>query len=107
MLQYVAVTQPINALSFILDGLNYGASDFKYSAISTVSAVSLLHPKIELLTKVPWTFLNCQDCTEFVWLCSLCFRDYCVVRHFDSGKCSCRCPWLYRLQLFCWFYPST
>ncbi|RDY02828.1 Protein DETOXIFICATION 42, partial [Mucuna pruriens] len=31
---YVAATQPINALAFVFDGVNYGASDFKYSAYS-------------------------------------------------------------------------
>ncbi|KAI3471666.1 hypothetical protein Pfo_028316 [Paulownia fortunei] len=31
---FVAVTQPINSLAFVFDGLNYGASDFAYSAYS-------------------------------------------------------------------------
>ncbi|KAF4396114.1 hypothetical protein G4B88_020751, partial [Cannabis sativa] len=35
--QFVAVTQPINALAFVFDGINYGASDFAYSAYSMVS----------------------------------------------------------------------
>jgi len=35
--QFVAVTQPINALAFIFDGINYGASDFAYSAYSMAS----------------------------------------------------------------------
>ncbi|KAF4363173.1 hypothetical protein F8388_020743, partial [Cannabis sativa] len=34
--QFVAVTQPINALAFVFDGINYGASDFAYSAYSMV-----------------------------------------------------------------------
>ncbi|XP_030926336.1 protein DETOXIFICATION 42-like isoform X3 [Quercus lobata] len=38
---FVAVTQPINALAFIFDGINYGASDFAYSAYSMV-LVSLM-----------------------------------------------------------------
>ncbi|GLT96070.1 hypothetical protein SLE2022_137190 [Rubroshorea leprosula] len=29
---FVVVTQPINALAFAIDGINYGASDFTYSA---------------------------------------------------------------------------
>ncbi|KAL9268816.1 DETOXIFICATION 42-like protein [Drosera capensis] len=29
---FVAVTQPINALAFVFDGINYGASDFAYAA---------------------------------------------------------------------------
>ncbi|XVE61170.1 hypothetical protein DITRI_Ditri06bG0018200 [Diplodiscus trichospermus] len=33
---FVAVTQPINALAFVFDGVNYGASDFAYSACSMV-----------------------------------------------------------------------
>ncbi|GAB2233249.1 hypothetical protein Droror1_Dr00002468 [Drosera rotundifolia] len=34
--QFVAVTQPINALAFVFDGINYGASDFAYAAYSMV-----------------------------------------------------------------------
>ncbi|XWS43160.1 hypothetical protein CRYUN_Cryun16bG0079100 [Craigia yunnanensis] len=33
---FIAVTQPINALAFVFDGVNYGASDFAYSAYSMV-----------------------------------------------------------------------
>ncbi|XP_071737547.1 protein DETOXIFICATION 42-like isoform X2 [Rutidosis leptorrhynchoides] len=33
---FVAVTQPINSLAFVFDGINYGASDFRYSAFSMV-----------------------------------------------------------------------
>ncbi|XP_057425319.1 protein DETOXIFICATION 42-like isoform X2 [Lotus japonicus] len=33
---YVAATQPINALAFVFDGVNYGASDFIYSAYSMI-----------------------------------------------------------------------
>ncbi|GMI64756.1 multi-drug and toxic compound extrusion [Hibiscus trionum] len=33
---FIAVTQPINALAFVFDGVNYGASDFAYSACSMV-----------------------------------------------------------------------
>lgn len=40
MLQFVVVTQPINALAFVFDGLHYGASDFEYAAVSMVSAVN-------------------------------------------------------------------
>lgn len=40
----VALTQPINSFAFVIDGLNYGASDFAYSAYSMISvaAVSVL-----------------------------------------------------------------
>ncbi|PQQ15648.1 protein DETOXIFICATION 42 isoform X2 [Prunus yedoensis var. nudiflora] len=33
---FVAATQPINALAFVFDGVNFGASDFAYSAFSMV-----------------------------------------------------------------------
>lgn len=33
---FVAGTQPINALAFVFDGVNFGASDFAYSAYSMV-----------------------------------------------------------------------
>ncbi|KAA3465201.1 protein DETOXIFICATION 42-like [Gossypium australe] len=36
VLQFIAVTQPINTLAFVFDGVNYGASDFAYSAYSMV-----------------------------------------------------------------------
>ncbi|CAI9100005.1 OLC1v1036922C4 [Oldenlandia corymbosa var. corymbosa] len=39
---FVVATQPINSLAFVFDGINYGASDFTYSAYSMilVAAVS-------------------------------------------------------------------
>ncbi|GAB4856040.1 Protein DETOXIFICATION 42, variant 2 [Ancistrocladus abbreviatus] len=41
---FVAFTQPINALAFVFDGINFGASDFAYSAYSmvTVAIISIL-----------------------------------------------------------------
>ncbi|XP_012485400.1 protein DETOXIFICATION 42 isoform X1 [Gossypium raimondii] len=33
---FVAATQPINSLAFVFDGVNFGASDFAYSAFSLV-----------------------------------------------------------------------
>ncbi|XP_020206226.1 protein DETOXIFICATION 42 isoform X1 [Cajanus cajan] len=33
---FVAATQPLNTLAFVFDGINFGASDFAYSAISLV-----------------------------------------------------------------------
>ncbi|XP_038695093.1 protein DETOXIFICATION 42 isoform X3 [Tripterygium wilfordii] len=41
--QFVAATQPINSLAFVFDGINFGASDFAYSAYSmvTVAIVSI------------------------------------------------------------------
>ncbi|XP_028054908.1 protein DETOXIFICATION 43-like isoform X4 [Camellia sinensis] len=43
VLQFVAATQPINSLVFVFDGVNFGASDFIYSAYSMVlvSVVSI------------------------------------------------------------------
>lgn len=40
LMQFVAATQPINALAFVFDGINFGASDFAYSAYSMVSLQS-------------------------------------------------------------------
>jgi Na+-driven multidrug efflux pump len=34
MSQFLALTQPINSLAFVFDGLHYGASDFSYAAYS-------------------------------------------------------------------------
>ncbi|WVZ95164.1 hypothetical protein U9M48_040962 [Paspalum notatum var. saurae] len=34
---FVCLTQPINALAFVFDGINYGASDFGYAAYSMAS----------------------------------------------------------------------
>ncbi|KAL2594638.1 hypothetical protein AAZV13_12G200300 [Glycine max] len=45
---FVAATQPINSLAFVFDGVNYGASDFAYSAYSLV-LVSLVSIPIEIL----------------------------------------------------------
>ncbi|KAM6553024.1 hypothetical protein CsatB_013786 [Cannabis sativa] len=38
---FVAATQPINALAFVFDGVNFGASDFAYSAYSMVMVAIL------------------------------------------------------------------
>ncbi|XP_054813972.1 protein DETOXIFICATION 43-like [Prosopis cineraria] len=45
---FVAATQPINALSFVFDGVNYGASDFTYAAVSLV-LVSIVSVGIEFV----------------------------------------------------------
>ncbi|ESW05818.1 hypothetical protein PHAVU_011G211900 [Phaseolus vulgaris] len=45
---FVAATQPINSLAFVFDGVNYGASDFAYSAYSLV-VVSLVSVAIEFV----------------------------------------------------------
>lgn len=36
--QFIAATQPINSLAFVFDGVNFGASDFAYSAYSLASS---------------------------------------------------------------------
>ncbi|KAF1896713.1 hypothetical protein Lal_00034412 [Lupinus albus] len=45
---FVAATQPINSLAFVFDGVNYGASDFAYSAYSLV-IVSIISIATEFL----------------------------------------------------------
>ncbi|XP_054812251.1 protein DETOXIFICATION 43-like [Prosopis cineraria] len=47
-LPFAAATQPINALAFVFDGVNYGASDFTYAATSLVM-VSIVSIGIEFL----------------------------------------------------------
>lgn len=42
LIQFVCASQPINALAFILDGLHYGVSDFKYAASSMVYSTILV-----------------------------------------------------------------
>ncbi|KAI4987654.1 hypothetical protein ZWY2020_028412 [Hordeum vulgare] len=37
---FVTITQPINAIAFVFDGLYYGVSDFGYAAYSTVLFLS-------------------------------------------------------------------
>ena len=39
--QFVAATQPINSIAFVLDGVNFGASDFAYTAYSMVHTLFL------------------------------------------------------------------
>ena len=41
-LQFVTISQPINAIAFVFDGLYYGVSDFAYAAYSTVQFLSPL-----------------------------------------------------------------
>ncbi|KAF2545558.1 hypothetical protein F2Q70_00023787 [Brassica cretica] len=38
---FVAATQPINSLTFVLDGVNFGASDFAYTAYSMVGVAAV------------------------------------------------------------------
>ncbi|KAL9271630.1 DETOXIFICATION 44, chloroplastic-like protein, partial [Drosera capensis] len=38
---FVAGSQPMNAIAFVLDGLYYGASDFRYAAVSMILAATI------------------------------------------------------------------
>lgn len=53
--QFVALTQPINALAFVFDGVNYGASDFAYSAYSMVN-----YEELQELDKMLKLKLSCS-----------------------------------------------
>jgi Na+-driven multidrug efflux pump len=41
LIPFVALTQPINALAFVFDGLHYGASDFGYVAYTMVRCLHI------------------------------------------------------------------
>ncbi|XP_047952224.1 protein DETOXIFICATION 43-like isoform X1 [Salvia hispanica] len=48
---FVAATQPINSLAFVFDGVNFGASDFAYSAYSMVLVSIVSIGSLVLLSK--------------------------------------------------------
>ncbi|XAR63445.1 hypothetical protein NMG60_11023382 [Bertholletia excelsa] len=48
---FVAATQPINSLAFVFDGVNFGASDFAYSAYSMVLVAVASIASLFLLSK--------------------------------------------------------
>ncbi|KAL9272053.1 DETOXIFICATION 43-like protein [Drosera capensis] len=48
---FVAATQPINSLAFVFDGVNFGASDFAYSACSMVAVSAVSIASVFLLSK--------------------------------------------------------
>ncbi|XP_030547449.2 protein DETOXIFICATION 43-like isoform X1 [Rhodamnia argentea] len=48
---FVAATQPINSLAFVFDGVNFGASDFAYSAYSMVLVSIISIASVFLLSK--------------------------------------------------------
>ncbi|PSS24465.1 Protein DETOXIFICATION like [Actinidia chinensis var. chinensis] len=48
---FVAATQPINSLAFVFDGVNFGASDFAYSAYSMVLVAAASIASLFLLSK--------------------------------------------------------
>ncbi|GMH04424.1 hypothetical protein Nepgr_006263 [Nepenthes gracilis] len=48
---FIAATQPINSLAFVFDGVNFGASDFAYSAYSMVLVAVVSIASIFVLSK--------------------------------------------------------
>lgn len=48
---FIAATQPINSLAFVFDGVNFGASDFAYSAYSLVMVAIVSVVSLFLLSK--------------------------------------------------------
>lgn len=50
-LPFVAATQPINSLAFVFDGVNFGASDFAYSAYSMVLVAIVSIASLFLLSR--------------------------------------------------------
>ncbi|KAJ0982329.1 hypothetical protein J5N97_010584 [Dioscorea zingiberensis] len=49
-LPFVAATQPINSLAFVFDGVNFGASDYTYSAYSMVMVAVISIPSLIFLS---------------------------------------------------------
>ncbi|XP_057978664.1 protein DETOXIFICATION 43 [Malania oleifera] len=48
---FVAATQPINSLAFVFDGVNFGASDFAYTAYSMILVAIVSIASLFLLSK--------------------------------------------------------
>ncbi|XP_010557794.1 PREDICTED: protein DETOXIFICATION 43-like [Tarenaya hassleriana] len=48
---FVAATQPINSLAFVFDGVNFGASDFAYTAYSMVAVAAVSVAAVILMAK--------------------------------------------------------
>ncbi|GLU00260.1 hypothetical protein SLE2022_176400 [Rubroshorea leprosula] len=48
---FVAATQPINSIAFVFDGINFGASDFAYTAYSMVLVAGVSIGSLFLLSK--------------------------------------------------------
>ncbi|XVF22957.1 hypothetical protein REPUB_Repub12eG0215500 [Reevesia pubescens] len=48
---FVAATQPINSLAFVFDGVNFGASDFAYTAYSMIIVAGASIASLFLLSK--------------------------------------------------------
>eukprot|EP01018_Ginkgo_biloba_P002654 Gb_27203 [translate_table: standard] len=54
---FVAITQPINSLAFVFDGINFGASDFAYAAYSMV-IVSIISMLCLVVLSPLWGFIG-------------------------------------------------
>ncbi|XP_059075917.1 protein DETOXIFICATION 42 isoform X3 [Cryptomeria japonica] len=54
---FVAATQPLNAMAFVFDGINFGASDFAYAAYTMVS-VSIFTILCLLVLSPLWGFVG-------------------------------------------------
>ncbi|KAA3469532.1 MATE efflux family protein FRD3 [Gossypium australe] len=48
---FVAATQPINSIAFVFDGVNFGASDFAYTAYSMVFVAGASIASLFILSK--------------------------------------------------------
>ena len=49
-MQFVAGTQTLNTLAFVFDGINFGASDYAFSAYSMVGVAAVSIPSLILLS---------------------------------------------------------
>ncbi|KAF0889876.1 hypothetical protein E2562_033851 [Oryza meyeriana var. granulata] len=58
---FVAVSQPINAVAFVVDGLYYGVSDFAFAAYSTVQ-ISIL-----ILSHCIVICYSCNQAIIYIW----------------------------------------
>ncbi|KHN19449.1 MATE efflux family protein FRD3 [Glycine soja] len=64
---FVAATQPINSLAFVFDGVNYGASDFAYSAYSLASSGVTSKCSYRTPSLQDQTFRWDLDCTNHLY----------------------------------------
>uniref|UniRef100_A0A6N2LV62 Protein DETOXIFICATION n=1 Tax=Salix viminalis TaxID=40686 RepID=A0A6N2LV62_SALVM len=64
---FVAGTQPINAIAFVFDGVNFGASDFAYSSYSMASLSATVHSRNKQ-NNLSWICWNLVALTIFMGL---------------------------------------
>ncbi|KAH7665561.1 Multi antimicrobial extrusion protein [Dioscorea alata] len=57
-LPFVAATQPINSLAFVFDGVNFGASDYTYSAYSMVMVAIISIPSLIFLSSSSYAYIG-------------------------------------------------